>query len=70
MNKCQFQVQAIKRMANIGGLLPSAYQQVEYLQGSGTQYINTGIGADVNNSVTAVFQNTDIGIPDNQVFFY
>ncbi|MBR6436279.1 MAG: hypothetical protein IKS45_07215 [Thermoguttaceae bacterium] len=42
MNQCQFYCQTIKRACNSAALLPSAYQQVEYLQSSGTQYINTG----------------------------
>ena len=48
MNYCQFRNDFIKRMANAGGatpILPPEYQQVEYLQSSGTQYINTGINA-------------------------
>ena len=44
MNYCQFRNDFIKRMANAGGGgLPSEYQRVEYLEGSGTQYIDTGI---------------------------
>ena len=45
MNYCQFRNQTIKRMANAGSvtpILPAEYQQVEYLQSSGTQYINIG----------------------------
>lgn len=46
MNYCQFRNETIKRMAvTSGGLLPSEYQQVEYLLSSGTQFIDTGIQA-------------------------
>lgn len=31
-----------------GGILPSGYTQLEYLQGTGTQYINTGVGSSSN----------------------
>lgn len=42
MNYCQFRNDVIKRMANAGGgLLPKEYQQVEYLESSYTQYIDT-----------------------------
>lgn len=48
MNKCQFQVQAIKRVCAVKKpLLPPEYQQVEYLQSTGTQYINTGVIGNV-----------------------
>lgn len=30
-------------------ILPPEYQQVEYIQGTGTQYINTGVTMSVNN---------------------
>ena len=33
--------------------LPSEYQQVEYIESTGTQYINTGIFASENNSFEA-----------------
>lgn len=41
----------LKAGESTGGLLPYGYQHVEYLQSSGTQYINTGITPDrVNHS--------------------
>lgn len=46
MNYCRFRNETIKRMANSGGatpILPDEYQQVKWLQSTGTQYINTGI---------------------------
>ena len=43
MNYCRFRNDFIKRMANAGGGgLPAEYQQVEYLQSSGQQYLNIG----------------------------
>lgn len=50
MNYCRFRNDVIKRMANAGGatpLLPPEYQQVEYLESTGTQYINTNIQNNV-----------------------
>lgn len=35
--------------ANIGAGLPSDYQEVEYLQSSGTQYINSGVAFTTSN---------------------
>ena len=44
MNYCQFRNDFIKRMCNSATpILPAEYQQVEYLQSSGTQYIDTGV---------------------------
>ena len=44
MNYCQFRNLMIKRMAvTSGGGLPAKYQAVEYLRGTGTQYIITPI---------------------------
>ena len=51
MNYCQFRNQTIKRMANAGGatpILPPEYQQVKWLQSTGTQYIDTGIALPSN----------------------
>ena len=36
--------------------LPEEYQQVEYIESSGTQYINTGVVADQNTSAYVDFQ--------------
>lgn len=35
-----------------GGLLPDAYQQVEYIQSSGQQYIDTGINGNAGIKIT------------------
>ena len=46
MNYCRFRNDVIKRMAvTSGGLLPPEYQQVEYLESSGNECIDTGINA-------------------------
>lgn len=43
MNRCQFFNQMVMQsLRNPSALLPDAYRQVEYLQSSGTQYINIG----------------------------
>lgn len=39
------------------GRLPSAYQEVEYIQGTGTQYINTGFSPDGNTTVETSIQD-------------
>ena len=36
--------------------LPSGYKRLEYIQSSGTQYINTGFKPNQNTKVSAVFQ--------------
>lgn len=57
MNYCQFRNDFIKRMANAGGgIIPAEYQQVEYLQSSGTQYIDTGINASSTLQTTLIFR--------------
>ena len=38
-----------------GGGLPSDYQQVEYIQSSGTQYINTGFKPTGDTSIGLIF---------------
>lgn len=38
-----------------GSILPSEYQEVEYIQGSGTQYINTGISLTSEDTVKCKF---------------
>lgn len=63
MNYCQFINETIKRMCNsVKPLLPPEYQQVEYLQSSGTQYIEIGSLAnhqyfDLDVEVTGYNQN-------------
>lgn len=61
MNYCRFRNDFIKRMANAGGatpILPPEYQQVEYLQSTGTQYINTNV-VTANNTKTEVIAEKD-----------
>ena len=56
MNYCQFRNDVIKRMANAeGGGLPTEYQQVEYLQSTGEQIIDTGVNATTTLLVTVDF---------------
>ena len=50
MNQAEKYCRTIKRLCNTGGgLLPAEYQQVEYLEATGTQYINTGRKVQSNN---------------------
>lgn len=51
--------------ANKGGL-PSAYQQVEYLEGTGTQWIDTGFVANQDTRVVIDYQYT--ALKDSFVF--
>ncbi len=44
----------------IGTVLPSEYQQVEYIEGTGTQYINTGVNATNDIEIISEFASTDI----------
>ncbi len=61
MNHAQSYCRSIKRMRNSAGLLPSAYQQVEYLQSSGTQYIVTSvpIASYVETHCTGILSGTN-----------
>lgn len=61
MNRCQHFNNLIKKMGNIdrGGNLPAKYKQVEYLQSSGTQFINTGVKASNGLAVRAKVINTE-----------
>lgn len=45
---------------DVGGL-PAGYTVLEYIQSSGTQYINTGFAPNNNTRVVADFQYTNIG---------
>ena len=47
----------------------SLYQQVEYLQGTGTQYIDTGIIPSNTDTVASDFQLTNNTISDNTLFY-
>ena len=46
-------------------ILPSTYQQVEYIESSGTQYIDTGVNADTNISI-----RIDAKFNDNSSYTY
>ena len=41
----------IRAIPSGGGILPSEYQQVEYIESTGTQYIDTGYTATANTNV-------------------
>lgn len=43
--------------------LPSGYTQLEYIQSSGTQYIDTKFKPNQNTRVVGVFKTIDTGIP-------
>ena len=61
MNQSKHFNNVIKRMANAGGggCLPAEYQQVEYLQSSGTQYLDTGVKAGNDLTVQAKIVNNE-----------
>ena len=42
-----------------GGILPSGYTQLEYIQSTGTQYIDTGIVAKTGHTANIGFNRTD-----------
>ena len=48
--------------------LPSGYKKLEYIQSTGTQYIQTGVPAAQNIRVTATFEITSIGSSTTFVF--
>lgn len=50
--------QAVGSMPSDGVALPSAYQRVEYIAASGTQYINTGVLPTENNVANVDFELT------------
>ena len=50
----------MRREHNIQPLLPTGYRQLEYLESTGTQYINTGVNADTNTEVEVVVKFTQI----------
>lgn len=70
MNYCQFRNDFIKRMCNsVKPLLPSEYQQVEYIEGTGTQYISTGTIPAALDVLFIDFQLTNITDEDNVVTY-
>lgn len=46
-------------------LLPSEFQQVEYIESTGEQYIDTGVGGKPNISAKAKFMYTDLTTQSN-----
>ena len=65
MNKCELLNLTIQRLCNAnsgggGGGLPAEYQQVEYLESSGAQIINTDIDVNDNNVIDCTFTNYSI----------
>lgn len=51
-----------------GELLPAAYRRLEYIEGTGTQYINTDTKVDVNTKFILDYQMTDITTTTNGIF--
>lgn len=51
-----------------GGILPSAYQQVEYIESTGTQYIDTGLYADNYTDYIIEMELTTANIANQQYF--
>ena len=47
---------------NVQSILPSLYQQTEYIEGSGTQYIDTGFIANQDTTVQMEFALTSIPV--------
>ena len=68
MNYCQFRNELIKRMCNsVKPLLPAEYQQVDYLQSSGAQYIKTGINSGIPTNFYVKYEATAIN-SNNYIF--
>ena len=67
MNRCQFFNQMVLQQCE--RYLPYAYQQVEYLEGTGTQYINTGVVPLSSDVIAATYQFTNIQVSDNSLFY-
>ena len=49
----------------LGGGLPGAYRRVEYLESTGTQYIDTGIVLNKGCIIAVTFEVGDLSISDN-----
>ena len=49
-------------------ILPSEYTQVDYIESSGTQYIDTSVNADSKLRVKIDMQYTDLSVSDNTNF--
>jgi len=53
---------------SIQGKLPSEYQQVEYIESTGTQYIDTGIKLNQDSKIITEIQLTNDGSQPNAIF--
>ena len=51
------------------GKLPDGYTQVDYIESSGTQYIDTGVNADINLDIKIDMQYTNINASNNDTNF-
>ena len=51
----------------MGVRLPPEYQEVEYIESTGTQYINTGIQGSNNNDITAKFSAVQASLSNGNV---
>ena len=57
-----------KETTQITSLLPSGYTQVDYIESSGTQYINTGIYSKSSVEIDCDFKSTDTSATRNYLF--
>lgn len=53
---------------SVQGKLPSEYQQVEYIESTGTQYIDTGIKLNQDSKIITEIQLTNDGSQPNAIF--
>jgi predicted ribosome quality control (RQC) complex YloA/Tae2 family protein len=51
------------------GILPKEYQQVEYIESTGTQYIDTGLKPNAETIFNITFQLTSVAQPSYAVLF-
>ena len=56
-DKTDLSVNGVVGRTSQNALLPSEYTQVDYIQSSGTQYIDTGVNADYKLSIKTEFSN-------------
>ena len=72
MNQAQFYCRSIKRMCNSGGLLPSTYQQVEWIQNNKDKYYSSAPQEWFSTGVCPTHHSVhaDVsGIGDGQALF-
>ena len=47
----------------------NAYTEVEYIESTGTQYINTGVDLGANNfNISCKFLNTEVTVAEQAIF--